>query len=264
MKLVLIGFGGIGHTVAEQLARDTDIRFAGVAARDGQRDAVQALLGTVPIVDTADDLLALKPDLVVECASHGAFRQYAEPVLAAGVDLVAVSIGVLADNGYRERVLAAAVGAGAALEIPSGAIGAIDVIAAARHAGLSRVTYETRKNARTWAGTPAESMIDLAAVREPTLLFDDTAERAALLFTEKANVTATLALAGIGFQATRVRFWVDPTVTASVHRIEAEGACGTLAVDMANTMAPVNGKASWQTAMSIVQAVRNRRATLRF
>ena len=85
----------------------------------------------------------------------------------------------------------------------------------------------------------------------------------ALLFTEKANVTATLALAGIGFQETRVRFWVDPAVTTSVHRIEAEGACGTLAIDLANTMAPVNGKASWLTAMSIVRAVRNRRATLR-
>lgn len=263
MKLALIGFGGIGYTVAEQLVRDPDIRFAGVAARERQHDAVQTLLGNVPVIETADELLALEPDLVVECASHEAFRQYAEPILAAGVDLVAVSIGVLADDGYRERVLTAAARSGAALEIPSGAIGAIDVIAAARHAGLSRVTYETRKNARAWSGTPAESMIDLAAVRAPTLFFDDTAERAALLFTEKANVTATLALAGIGFQETRVRFWVDPAVTASVHRIEAEGACGTLAIDLANTMAPVNGKASWLTAMSIVQAVRNRRTTLR-
>ena len=113
MKLALIGFGGIGHTVAEQLAHDTDIRFAGVAARERQRGAVQALLGNVPVTETTGELLALEPDLVVECASHGAFRQYAEPVLAAGVDLVAVSIGVLADDGYRERVLATAARSGA-------------------------------------------------------------------------------------------------------------------------------------------------------
>jgi len=48
-----------------------------------------------------------------------------------------------------------------------------------------------------------------------------------------------------------------------VHRIEAEGACGTLAIDLANDVAPQDGKASLLTAMSIVQAVRNCRATLR-
>ena len=63
------------------------------------------------------------------------------------------------------------------------------------------------------------------------MFFDQTAERAALLFTEKANVTATLALAGIGFTATRVQFWADPGVNKSIHRIEAAGACGTLSID---------------------------------
>ena len=54
---------------------------------------------------SARELLASGPELVVECASHGAFRQYAEPVLAAGIDLIAVSVGVLAEAPYRERVL---------------------------------------------------------------------------------------------------------------------------------------------------------------
>jgi aspartate dehydrogenase len=106
-------------------------------------------------------------------------------------------------------------------------------------------------------------MIDLAGVSAPKIFYDESAEHAATLFTEKANVTATLALAGIGFQATRVQFWVDPAVTQSVHHIEAEGACGTLAVVLANNVAPADGKASLQTAMSIVRAVRNRIAVMR-
>ena len=56
---------------------------------------------------------------------------------------------------------------------------------------------------------------------------------------------------------------VDPAVTKSIHHIEAEGACGTLAIDLANNVAPEDGKASLLTAMSIVRAVRNRAATLR-
>lgn len=262
MKLALIGYGGLGSIVAAELAKDAGIRFVGVAARASQRERIRAVLGEVPVVETPQALLALKPELVVECASHEAFHQYAEPVLAAGIDLIAVSVGVLADAAYRERVLATAKSAGVTLEIPAGAIGAIDAIAAARHAGLTRVAYVTRKSPHAWKGSPAETMIDLSAVTAPKLFYDESAEHAATLFTEKANVTATLALAGIGFQATRVQFWADPAVTRSVHHIEAEGPCGTLTLEMANNAAP-HGKASLQTAMSIVQAVRNRLAVLR-
>jgi aspartate dehydrogenase len=264
MKLGLIGFGGLGSLVAAHLSQDAAVEFAGVAARPAQLEKIRAVLGAVPVVASAPALIALKPDLVVECASHAAFREYAEPVLGAGIALIAVSVGVLADAGYRERVLATARRCGVALEIPAGAIGAIDVIAAARHAGLARVAYVTRKNPRAWSGTPAETMIDLKSVHAPALFFDDTAERAAMIFTEKANVAATLALAGIGFQATRVQFWVDPAVNKSIHHIEAEGACGTLRIELANNVAPVDGKSSLLTAMSIVQAVRNRAAALRF
>lgn len=263
MRLALIGYGGLGSIVAGHLSRDRDVQLVAVAARAHQRERIRELLGDVACVDTPAALLAQTPELVVECASHEAFRAYAEPVLAAGIDLIAVSVGVLAESGFRERILAAAARSGAVLEIPGGAIGAIDAVAAARCAGLSRVAYVTRKSPRAWSGTPAESMIDLAQVREPKLFFDDTAERAALVFTDKANVTATLALAGVGFQATRVQFWVDPAVDKSIHHIEAEGACGTLRIELANTAAPSDGKASLLTAMSIVRAVRNRYATLR-
>jgi aspartate dehydrogenase len=60
-----------------------------------------------------------------------------------------------------------------------------------------------------------------------------------------------------------VQFWVDPAVTKSIHVIHAEGACGTLRIELANNVAPTDGKASLLTAMSIVRAVRNRVASLR-
>jgi aspartate dehydrogenase len=264
MKLALIGFGGIGQIVADHLAQDAGLQFIAVVARPHQHGAVRSRLGEVACVSTPEALIAQAPDLVIECASHDAFRAYAPPVLAAGLDLVAVSVGVLAEAALRREVFEAARQSGASLQIPAGAIGAIDAIAAARFSGLEEVAYVTRKNAATWAGTPAESLIDLTRVREPTLFFDATAEQAALLFKEKANVTATLALAGLGFEHTRVRFWVDPAATRSMHHIEVRGACGTLQLDMANTVASPTCKASLQTAMSIVQSVRNRTATLRF
>jgi len=262
-RLALIGFGGLGRIVAQHLRSDPKLRFVAVGARAHQAEAIRALLGDVPVVESADALLACRPDLVVECASHGAFKQYAEPVLGGGIEMIAVSSGVLADGGYRERVLRTAEAAGASLEIPAGAIGAIDVIAAARAVGLAHVAYVTRKNPKAWRNTPAAEMVDLDRVSAPELFFDEAADRAALVFTDKANVCATLAIAGIGFERTRAQFWVDPGVTKSVHHIEAEGPCGTLRIELANNVAPSNGKASLLTAMSIVRAVRNRSAVLR-
>src|ERR1700687_1763940 len=120
MKLALIGFGGLGSIVAEHLRREREIDFVGIAARNHQHERVRALLGDVPVIESAKALLGLGPDLVVECASHEAFRQYADPVLASGIDLIAVSVGVLAHAPYRERVLGAAARSGAVLEIPAG------------------------------------------------------------------------------------------------------------------------------------------------
>lgn len=262
MKLAQIGFGGIGRTVAESLNTDPDVSYAAVAARPHQEADVQAALGEVPVVESASDLLAHKPDLVVECASHDALRQYGEAVLDTGIDLIAVSVGILAEPDYRNGLLSAAAQSGARLIIPSGAIGGVDVITAARHAELEHVTYITRKAPNLWKNTPAEEMVDLSAVSKPVLFFDDTAERAALLFQEKANVTATLALAGLGFEKTRVQFWADPAYPRSTHQITLAGTTGTMAIELANTVSPLDGKSSWLTAMSIVDAVRRQNATL--
>jgi len=264
LKLAQIGFGGIGKTVAKCLISDEAIHYAALAIRPWQRDEVSALIGEIVCVETPENLLACKPDLVVECASHDALRQYAAPVLAAGIDLIAISVGTLADAAFREGILEMAARSGASLEIPSGAIGGVDVVTAARHAGLKRVTYATRKAPHLWKGTPAENMVDLDNVTTPVLFFDDTAERAALLFPEKANVTATLALAGQGFENTRVQFWADNDYVQSTHQIDLEAATGTMAIELANTVTPVDNVASWLTAMSIAQAVRNRCAVLRF
>lgn len=262
LRLALIGFGGLGRIVAAHFARDPAVRFVAIAARARHEAELRNLVGDFTRVEDPQSLLATHPDVVIECASHAAFREYAEPVLQRGVALIAISVGVLADAQYRARVFDCAQRRPGLLRIPAGAIGGIDVITAARHAGLTRVTYVARKSPQVWRGTPAETMLELDSVREPVLFFDDTAERAASIFKAKANVAATLALAGIGFDATRVHFWADHAAHGSLHRIEAEGAFGVMTLDLANNFAPEDGRSSTLTAMSIVQAVRNRRAAI--
>ena len=53
-------------------------------------------------------LIAERPDLVVECAGHAAAGAHAPAVLRAGVDVILVSIGALADPGLESALRAAA------------------------------------------------------------------------------------------------------------------------------------------------------------
>ena len=92
--------------------------------------------------------------------------------------------------------------------------------------------YARRRRA-AWRGSPAEKLADLDRLTERTLLYEGTARDAALGFPQNANVAATIALAGLGFEATRVELVADPNAPGNIHEIEAEGATGKVAIRLA-------------------------------
>ena len=90
-------------------------------------------------------LLTEKPDLVVEVAGHEGLREHGPAILRAGVDLMLISVGALADADLMREIMDAMQSSGARVRIVSGAIGALDALAAASLDGLSTVTYTMRK-----------------------------------------------------------------------------------------------------------------------
>jgi len=79
---------------------------------------------------------------------------------------------------------------------------------------------------------------------------------AALQYPKNANVAAAIALAGAGFEKTRVELVADPELKHNVHRIEAQGAFGTLHFDIAGNALPDAPRSSALTAMSVLRHVR--------
>lgn len=256
LRVGLIGLGAIGGAVARLLAdRPTEATIVGALVREPGR--ARAAASSFPLVATPDALLALRPAIVVEAGGHAALAMHAPTILRSGRDLLAVSVGALADPATYDALLTAAHEGGGRIVVASGAIGALDALAAAALGGLDRVTHTTRKPAHTLL--PAAEAATLTAERE---IFRGSAREGALHFPESINVAAAVALAGLGFDHTEVRVIADPAATRNGHEVVAEGAFGALRFTIENIPSAENPRTGRLVALSIVRALLGRRAAL--
>ncbi|HEV7370762.1 aspartate dehydrogenase [Arenibaculum sp.] len=252
----LIGYGSIGQSVVKALrAAGHGDAVAGVLVSPGR--AQPLIAQGIPAVESLDALLALGPEVVAEAAGQGAVAQYGPAVLDAGRDLLVISIGALGDAALHERLRAAAQAAGRRVLLSPGAVGGIDAISAMRVDGLERVTYRSRKPPSAWKGTPAERVADLDRLDAPLVFYRGSAREAALGYPKNANVAATVALAGLGFERTGVELVADPGAPGNVHEIEAEGSSGRIAIRLEGRPSPDNPKTSMLTALSVVRTLAN-------
>jgi aspartate dehydrogenase len=136
------------------------------------------------------------------------------------------------------------------------------VLGAARFAGLAEVIYTSNKAPRAWKGTPAEGMVNLDALTESTVFFTGNAREAALAFPQNANVAAAVALAGLGFENTRVQLCANPQATGNRHRIQAHGAFGEIDVSILGKTLPENPKTSVLAPYSLVRSLANLAGTV--
>ncbi|WP_187429781.1 L-aspartate dehydrogenase [Roseobacter fucihabitans] len=264
MHLALIGYGNIAQSTVAWLAERPVARLT-VLVRPtslGRAQDDAALKHAAPVVQVTDqlsDLLQGAPDLVVECAGHHAVAEAGVAVLHAGFDLVLVSIGAMADSDLAQRLQQAAQAGNAQLILPSGAIGGIDLLSALALAGGVNVTYRGTKPPAAWAGTPAAQACDLDGLREAHVFFEGNARKAATSYPKNANVAATLALAGAGFEATRVALIADPAATGNCHSCSVESPAGRFSMTIENAASPDNAKTSRATVYSVIREINRKR-----
>ena len=256
-RAALIGCGAIGQEIVAQLAASDELgRVTAVLERPHNLARTRALAaGRFAVVERIDDVLATEPQIVVECAGHAAVASHGVAVLRRGVDLLIAATGCLADRRLADDLVEATRGGGRLL-IPSGAVAGLDGLLAAR-ASLSMVSYQSAKPPVAWRNTPAEKLIDLAAVTAPRTFFEGSAREAALAYPQNANVGVTIALAGIGLDRTRVKLVADPTLDDPLGLIEADGALGRFRFEILAYAAPGNPKTSRLTAYSLLLALRS-------
>lgn len=262
-RIAIIGYGAMAGYVAEQLEH-IPCTLSHCITRPGREDAARARLGTeVALVNSLEDV-ASRPDLVVDCAGHQGLIQYGPDILRAGIPVVTASIGALADDGLRQDLATAAQDGQAHLHLATGAIGALDALRAASVGGLTRVHYTGVKPPSGWHGSPAADQVDLDKLTAPHLHFEGTARDAAKLYPKNANVAAAVAFAGIGFNKTTATLIADPAATGNTHRIHAKGAFGSFNFEITGNSLPDTPRTSALAAMSMVAAIWDQTAAIKF
>jgi aspartate dehydrogenase len=259
LKIGIIGCGAIGTEICKAI--DTKlIKAQLVAVYDRSEERGGKLLGALsnkPRMLSADDLIS-GSDIVVECASAAAVREYGLKVLEKGKDLMILSVGALIDPGLLEKLVKTAAAHHSRIYIPSGAIAGIDGLKSASIASIDKVLLITTKNPEGLKGAPyiIKNNINLGSFHEKTLLFEGNAEEAIAAFPANVNVAVSLSLAGMGAKETRVKVFVDPGAVRNIHEITVEGVFGKFTCNIENVPSPGNPRTSFLAALSAIATLK--------
>ncbi|MDD5084617.1 MAG: DUF108 domain-containing protein [Candidatus Omnitrophica bacterium] len=249
MKKLRIGIIGCG-TIGSALARAVERRFskhahlAYIAELDRPKaDRLIHSLKAKPLLLSIAQLVK-RSDFIIEAASAKISGGIAHSALKRNKEILVMSVGgLLASFSSLERILKCTKGT---LYIPSGAVAGIDAVLASREGKIRSATLITRKPPAGLRGAPffKTSKIKLERVRKETLIFEGNVIQAVKAFPKNVNVSALLALAGIGPRKTKVRLYTSPKYTKNSHEIIVEGDCGVVHTRTDNMPSKENPKTS--------------------
>lgn len=238
MRVGVIGCGAIGSYLIKGISESPMLELAFVYDTDKEKTKTLK----VPVGFFPEDA-----DLIVEAAGQKAAKSLV-PRAIIHCDVVVLSAGAFSDKRFEETIRRLCKRHGHRVLIPSGAIAGLDAIASAR-AGIKSVVLTTTKNPKSLGRADTK--------RE--LVFSGTARRACAQLPKNVNVAATLSLAGIGFDRTKVRVYSDPAVKNNTHEVVARGSFGEIRATTSNVPSRANPKTSALAALSAFYTVQSQR-----
>jgi aspartate dehydrogenase len=254
LKIGIVGCGTIGSELAKycsaKLAGSCEITSLFDTDRKSAGSLKESLSLKANIAPSLDEL-AGACDIMIEAASVGAAPETLKKAIEFRKSILIISVGGMVG---REALLKEAKANGCRVYFPSGAVAGIDGIKAAGISGIDRITLTTRKPAAGLKGAPyiEKSGIDLDDLKGEQLIFEGSAREAIEAFPKNVNVSATLSLAGVGADRTKVRIVSSPLYKKNTHEIELEGSFGSLFIRSENVPSPGNPKTSYMAVLSAI------------
>jgi aspartate dehydrogenase len=263
LRVGILGVGSIGRTLATALdAKRIDAELVAITDQDSERaEALAAELASRPRVVSLHELIQ-RADLVVEAASQCALLDFVPRALAAGRDMLIMSVGGLLGH---EEWFRQASEKNCRIYVPSGAIAGLDGIKSASMGYVQSAVLTSRKPIAALRGTKyvVDHNIPLESFQEETLIFEGSAEEAARAFPTTSNVAASLRLAISCTVPVLVRVVAVPGGSKNVHEIRVQGEFGRLSVDVENEPSKANPRTSQLAAFSALATLTNLTRSLR-
>jgi aspartate dehydrogenase len=235
----LVGCGAIGTLIAEAVDKGI-VRCDGLILYDVVFEKAQklfeALHKPITVVRSVDEMIKLKPTVIVEAASQQAAKEYLGKIIGEKIDVIIMSVGALLELGIQSS----------RIHVPSGAIGGLDALSSADLAGIDEVILTTRKSPK---------VLDLTN-RGETVVYEGNALEAVRRFPREMNVAATLALT-VPCEKVKVRVISDPKVEQNVHEVKVKWKHGSIFLKFENDPHPDNPKTSALAAWSAIRLLKD-------
>ncbi len=223
-KIVIVGSGYLANIVADAAINGLlpEYEFVGVYAQS--MPSSERLAGKLRQAGNAcnaypslDEMLALKPDFLIEAASPAGMQEIAIPTLKNGTSIVCISVGAFADQDFMAAVKKIANENGTRVYIASGATGGFDVLRTATLMGNAKANFFNEKGHNRLRYS---SVYDPIIESEKHVVFSGNANEAIETFPTGLNVAVAASIASVGTDNMQVTMQSTPNFVGDTQRVE--------------------------------------------
>jgi aspartate dehydrogenase len=264
-KVGVIGYGSIGREIIAAIRRQEIPNAKVVALFDKESQVIGSVEYDTRQLYLFSDFkefynspIYSNLDIVIECASKGAVKEYGKVIIESKKDLIVLSVGAFSDIKFLSELQNLSNLNNTRILVPTGAIAGLDSIRSVKKY-LESLSITTTKHPKSFAGAPffKNSKIKLDEISNETVLFKGNAITAIDYFPANVNVAVSIALAGIGLEKTRVKIIADPMISVNKHEIQAKGSFGEIHIVVQNVPSPTNPKTSYLASLSAIECLRS-------
>ncbi len=258
-KFVIVGCGYLAEVVANAVIYGLlpEYDLVGVYSRTASKadyiaNKMQQHGKACKACRSLDELLALKPDYLVESASPAGMKAIALPTLKNGTSIITLSIGALADNDFYQEVINTAKANNTRVYIASGATGGFDVLRTATLMGNASARFFNEKGQYALRRSV---VYDPSLEKEQRIVFSGTAREAIGVFPTGLNVSVAASLASVGPENMQVAMQSTPGFIGDTQRVEIKNDQVHAVVDVYSATPEIAGWSVVSTLINIVSPI---------
>ncbi|PKL40717.1 MAG: hypothetical protein CVV44_03680 [Spirochaetae bacterium HGW-Spirochaetae-1] len=265
----LIGFGAAGKLICEAILMGRAGRCVLDSVLTGDRSEAEGMGESLDrqgvfVTDDAGVFFKRRHDIIIEAAGIRELTKYAMQALANDSDLIVMSTGALADEGFHRALRKKAEAVNRNVYLAPGALPGLDWLAAATLAETGRLSITVSKPSAAWTGVAEQERISLKLSSEPFVFFEGTAKEAGVAFPGLHNEVILLGLATLGTAGVAVKLIADPVGEYAKTVVEFDGSAGKMCVELSARNRGSGPEAERDAALCVVRLLRNMTAAVRF